>query len=67
MATALATLEAAQRGNTLLRYVAALAASFRWALEVQRRCGRLSAGGHRLDGDAIRRIAAEAEDWIARH
>lgn len=39
----------------------ALAGSFRWALGVARRCEQWEARGHRLDGEAIRRIVAEAD------
>jgi hypothetical protein len=36
-------------------------------LEVQRRCNAIAAGGGRLDGDAIRRIVGETDEWIARN
>jgi len=66
MDTASLSMPAGQRGATLLRQVRAFAASFRWALEVRRRCDREAAAGRRLDGAAIRRIVGEVDDWIAR-
>lgn len=48
----------------LLSRLAAFAASFRWAMEVQRRFERESARGHRLDGDAVRRIVSETDAWL---
>lgn len=66
MATASLTLSAGRRGSALMRWIEAFAASFSWALEVRRRCDREAAGGRRIDGDAIRRIAAESDAALAR-
>lgn len=66
MATASLSLPATQPRNLLLRQVRAFASSFQWALEVQRRCNAISAGGGRLDGETIRRIVSETDEWIAR-
>jgi hypothetical protein len=67
MATASLSLPTAQPRNLVLRQLRAFTASFRWALEVQRRCNAIAAGGGRLDGDAIRRIMGETDEWIARN
>lgn len=55
---------AAQRLARVSDWFAALAASFRWALEMQRRCERL--GGRQLDHETLRRLAAETDAWVAR-
>lgn len=50
--------------GTLFNRLGAFAASFRWAMEVQRRFERERALGHRLDGDALRRIVSETDAWL---
>ena len=42
--------------------VRSLLSSFRWALEMNRRCNREIAMGRRLDDEAIRRIAQQIAD-----
>lgn len=66
MTTASLSKPAGQHRDTPLRWLRALAASFRWALEVRRRCDLHEASGRQLDGDAIRRIVGETDAWIAR-
>jgi len=66
MATASLSLPTARPQNLILRQLQALAASFRWALEIQRRCNTHVAGGQRLDGETIRRIVAEADALVSR-
>ena len=66
MATASLSLPAARPQNVFLRQLLALAASFRWAIEVQRRCNQHSAGGALLDGDTVRRIMTDVDTLVAR-
>lgn len=50
--------------SPLFSRLGAFAASFRWAMEVQRRFERERALGQRLDGDAVRRIVSETDAWL---
>lgn len=47
-------------------WFAALAASFRWALEMRRRCERARLEGRQLDHQTLRRLAGETDAWVAR-
>lgn len=50
----------------LIRWLAAIAADLRWAMEMSRRCERERMLGRRLDFDAISRIARETDAWAGR-
>jgi hypothetical protein len=65
MATAFLTLPDDRRRNGRFWGIGTLVTSFRWALEVRRRCDRAAAAGRSLDGRAIRRIVAKAEAALA--
>lgn len=43
----------------------ALVASFRWSMEMRRRCERRRALGLPLDHAAIRRLAEDVDAWVA--
>ena len=60
MAAISLTLPESRRSSAPIKWIKGLVASFRWAIDVRRRCDRFEATGRRLDGDAIRRIAEEA-------
>lgn len=53
--------------GAVLRHLAALAESFRWALEVKRLCNRSEAHGRQLDGDTLHEIMREADRRQAGH
>lgn len=57
---------AAHRIAQVSDWFAALAASFRWALEMRRRCERARLEGRQLDHQTLRRLAAETDAWVAR-
>ena len=65
MSIASISLPAGAPEGALLRHARSFVASFRWALEVKRRCDHATATGRRLDGATIRRIAQEADEGLS--
>ncbi|HUF88222.1 MAG TPA: hypothetical protein VMM59_12630 [Thermohalobaculum sp.] len=63
---ALAPGHAARPGRSLPHWVGTMAESFRWAVEMQRRCERELAMGRPLDDASIRRLVGEVNAWAAR-
>jgi hypothetical protein len=53
------------RPQGLLRWFVDLNATFRWAMEMRRRCDSELAAG-RLDDEGLRRIAREVDAWVDR-